>query len=249
MLIINADDWGRSAAETDAALRCYKANRITSVSAMVFMHDSERAAELAKENDLDTGLHLNFSETFTGKSNSERLTDYHNRIVRFLRSNKYAQLLYNPFLGNAFSYSCRAQMEEFARLFGSQPSHIDGHHHMHLCANMLLSNLIPGGMRMRRNFSFLPGEKGLLNRAYRGVVDRWLARRYRLADYFFDLTQCIQEKKFDRVVALAKLRNVELMTHPVVQREAEYLMSNEFGELLQRLEVGGYALSEPASSP
>jgi predicted glycoside hydrolase/deacetylase ChbG (UPF0249 family) len=37
MLIVNADDWGRSVAETDSALRCYQAGRITSVSAMVFM--------------------------------------------------------------------------------------------------------------------------------------------------------------------------------------------------------------------
>ncbi|PYL02866.1 MAG: chitooligosaccharide deacetylase, partial [Verrucomicrobia bacterium] len=65
MLIINADDWGCSVAETDAALRCYKGGRITSVSAMVFMEDSERAAELAKENELDVGLHLNFTDKFT----------------------------------------------------------------------------------------------------------------------------------------------------------------------------------------
>jgi predicted glycoside hydrolase/deacetylase ChbG (UPF0249 family) len=37
MLIINADDFGRSTVETDAILGCYKAGRITSVSAMVFM--------------------------------------------------------------------------------------------------------------------------------------------------------------------------------------------------------------------
>ena len=55
MLIINADDFGRSVAETDAALRCYVAGRITSVSAMVFMADSERSAELAKENALAVG--------------------------------------------------------------------------------------------------------------------------------------------------------------------------------------------------
>ena len=70
MLIINADVWGRSAVETDAALRCYEAGRITSVSAMVFMANSERAAELAKENQVNTGLHLNYSETFTGRNNS-----------------------------------------------------------------------------------------------------------------------------------------------------------------------------------
>jgi predicted glycoside hydrolase/deacetylase ChbG (UPF0249 family) len=65
MLIINGDDFGRSAAETDAALRCYRAGRITSVSAMVFMVDSERAAQVANADGLDVGLHLNFSELFT----------------------------------------------------------------------------------------------------------------------------------------------------------------------------------------
>ena len=72
MLIINADDWGRSLAETDAALECYKAGRITSASAMVFMGDSERAAELAKENKLDVGLHLNFTDRFTANQYTER---------------------------------------------------------------------------------------------------------------------------------------------------------------------------------
>ena len=56
MLIINADDWGRSVGETDAAFRCYTKSRVTSVSAMVFMADSQRAAELAKENELEVGL-------------------------------------------------------------------------------------------------------------------------------------------------------------------------------------------------
>jgi predicted glycoside hydrolase/deacetylase ChbG (UPF0249 family) len=61
VLIINAR-LGRSVAETDAAFKCYRGGRITCVSAMVFMHDSGRAAELAKANELDVGFHLNFSE-------------------------------------------------------------------------------------------------------------------------------------------------------------------------------------------
>jgi chitin disaccharide deacetylase len=242
MLIINADDLGRSSAETDAALMCHKEGRITSASAMVFMADSDRAAELAKENDLDVGLHLNFAERFTASNYPGILADYHNRIVRFLMGNRYSQLLFNPFLRKEFSYSYEAQAEEFVRLFGKPPSHIDGHHHMHLCANVLLSKVIPVGTKMRRNFSFWPGEKSRLNRGYRRLVDGWLARRYQLPDYFFDLTQCLQEKKLDRVAGLAKLSSVELMTHPIVDREAKYLMSDEFHGMLQRLEVGGYAL-------
>jgi predicted glycoside hydrolase/deacetylase ChbG (UPF0249 family) len=253
MLIINADDWGRSVAETDAALRCYKEARITSASAMVFMEDSERAAELAKENDLDVGLHLNFTEPFTGGHYLAELLKQHERTIRYLVSNKYDQLLYNPFLRSAFSYSYEAQSQEFARLFGKPPSHIDGHHHMHLCANLLFSDLIPAGTKLRRNFSFWPGEKSVVNRTYRSQIDRWLARRYRLPDYFFDLTQCIQQKKLDRVTALAKSSNVELMTHPIVASEAAYLMGDEFAAILRKVEGGTYArmgsVSDQLASP
>ena len=212
MLIINADDFGRSAAETEAVLRCYRSARLTSVSTMVFMADSERAADLAKENELDVGLHLNFTDRFTSGRGASKLANHHNKIAGFLTRNRYSQVLYNPLLRKAFCCSYQAQAEEFERLFGKPPSHIDGHHHMHLCSNLLVSNLIPAGMKVRGNFSFLPGEKSWLNRAYRFLVDRWLARRYRLVDYFFDLIQCIEGKKLDRVAALAKSSNVELMT-------------------------------------
>jgi len=242
VLIINADDFGRSIVETNAALQCYIAGRITSVSAMVFMVDSERAAELATANGLEVGLHLNFSEPFTDGRCPERLRDCHNRIVRYLRRNKYAQILYNPSLRSEFAYSYSAQADEFLRLLGRDPSHIDGHHHMHLCANLLLSNLIPAGIRIRRNFSFWPGEKNWFNRAYRSLVDSWLARRYRLTNYFFDLTQSIREKKIDRVMALAESSKVELMTHPILELESEYLMSDQFQTMLRRLDVGGDAL-------
>jgi predicted glycoside hydrolase/deacetylase ChbG (UPF0249 family) len=242
MLIINADDWGRSVVETDTAFRCYKASRITSVSAMVFMEDSERAAEFAKDNGLDVGLHLNFTESFMTNRYCEALGEHQSELVRFLKRTKYSQLLYNPFLRKAFSYSYEAQMEEFARLFGKQPSHIDGHHHMHLCANLFFTNMIPAGTKVRRNFSFWPGEKSLLNRTYRALVDRWLVGRYRLTDYFFDLTQCIEANKLGRVAALAMSGNVELMTHPIVRAEEKYLMSDEFHALLRTLEIGGYAL-------
>src|SRR5262245_37412586 len=129
MLIINADDWGRSVMETNAALRCYAMGRITSVSGMVFMVDSERAADLAKENELDVGLHLNFTDRFTSGRVASKLANHHNKIARFLTRNRYSQVFYNPALRREFAYSCKAQVEEFTRLFGRGPSHIDGHHH------------------------------------------------------------------------------------------------------------------------
>ena len=241
MLVINADDWGRSVMETNAALRCYATGRITSVSAMVFMVDSERAADLAKANELDVGLHLNFTQRFTDERTPATVENYHNKIARFLTRNRYSQVLFNPALRREFAYSCKAQVEEFTRLFGRGPSHIDGHHHMHLCANVLMSNLIPAGVRVRRNFSFWPGEKSWFNRTYRELVDRWLARKYQLTDYFFDLTQSIREKKMDRVMTLAGSSQVELMTHPILEFERDYLMSHEFEAMLRRLDIDDYA--------
>lgn len=242
MLIINADDWGRSKPETDAALQCHAQGRITSVSAMVFMEDSERAAVLANEHSVDVGLHLNFSEKFTAKKNPGKQADQHGRIVHYLKRNKYSQLLYNPFLRNAFRYWYEAQVAEFLRLYGKRPSHIDGHHHMHLCANLLWSRVVPAGVKMRRNFSFWPGEKSLWNRTYRRLVDHWLARKYHLADYFFDLSQSVRQNKMGRVTALARQSNVELMTHPILDSEFKYLMSDEFRAVLQPLPIGTYAL-------
>ena len=242
MLIINADDWGRSKTETDAALACFKAGRITSVTAMVYMEDSELAAAVAKTNALSAGLHLNFSQPFNAVNCPERTRERHAKNVKFLTANKYAQLVYNPFLRQAMAGDCTAQLDEFLRLYGKPPTHVDGHHHMHLCANMVFSRIIPVGTKMRRNFSFWPGEKSLLNRAYRGFIDRVMSRRYHLPDYLFCLLQSIESHRMDRVIALARAARVELMTHPIIERESSFLLSQEFLSLIQGLPVGGYSV-------
>ena len=136
-----------------------KKGRVTSVSAMVFMADSERAAELAKENNLEVGLHLDFTERFISPGITTTLGNYHNKIVRFLPRNRYSQVLYNPLLRREFLIRIEPQADEFAGVFGKAPSHVDGHHHMHLCGNVLVSNMIPAGTKMRRNFSFWPAKK------------------------------------------------------------------------------------------
>lgn len=242
MIIINADDWGRSRAETDAALFCYKNGRITSVSAMVFMEDSDRAAELAKETGIDVGLHLNLTQPCSGEVRVRSLREYHDRIIRFLTFNKYAFLIYNPALKKAFQYVYQAQFDEFVRLYGKPPSHIDGHHHQHLCMNMLLGRVIPTGEKVRRNFYFWPHEKGPVNRTYRRLVDLSLTRRYRLTDYFFALSQCFQSDRLSRVMDLATTASVEVMTHPANEIELAYLMSDNYLANLYRLEKGTYCV-------
>ena len=103
MIIINADDWGRSCLDTDAALECYISNRISSVSAMVFMKDSERAAALANQHTVDVGLHFpNFTEPFTADNVPPGAPTWRSKTGRYLNRNKFALLVYNPALRNHF---------------------------------------------------------------------------------------------------------------------------------------------------
>jgi len=240
MLIINADDLGRQQAATDNTLFCYAKHRLTSTSAMVFMADSERAAELALAAGIDVGLHLNLSEDFTAAVVPPRLRDCHERVRRFLTASKYALLFYHPLLRAQFRYEFAAQYEEFLRLYHRPPSHLDGHQHLHLASNMLLQGIFPRGTKVRRSFSFQPGEKSLLNRGYRKIVDHHLAQRHRLTDYFFALSQNLPGDRLARIFALARTANVELMTHPQLPAEYDLLMSDAYGQAIAQTRLAGF---------
>jgi len=238
VIIINADDWGRSRLETDAALACSAMGRVTSVSAMVFMQDSQRAAALAKEAGLAVGLHLNLNESFTCKDTPERLMARQQGVARFLNRSKLSRTLYHPFLTNKLEFVYQAQVEEFVRLYGAAPTHIDGHHHLHLCSNMLISRVIPRGLKVRRSFSLWPGDKGLVKRFYYNTLYGWLRRRYLVTDYFFSLEQCLATRRMESVLKLAKQSNVELMTHPGAYVERRYLQSDECLKWLEQVRKG-----------
>ena len=136
IVIINADDWGRDAVTTDRTLDCHFHEAISSVSAMVFTEDSERAASLARQHGVDAGLHLNFTLPFTAPQCSPMLLEHQQKIFRFLNSHQYAGFIYHPGLTASFEYVVRAQFEEFQRLFGAPATRVDGHHHMHLSRNI-----------------------------------------------------------------------------------------------------------------
>jgi predicted glycoside hydrolase/deacetylase ChbG (UPF0249 family) len=241
MLIVNADDFGRSIAETDVVAACHAAGRITSTTAMVFMEDSARAARLANGIGIDVGLHLNLTQPFTGPGVPPSIRRSHESVVRFLSGSKYAVVLYQPLLRRAFREVVGAQIDEFARLYGRQPSHIDGHQHQHLCANVLIDGVLPPGQRIRRSFSFWRGEKNAINRGYRALVDRRLAQRHVLTDYFFSLKQCLEQHRLPRVFELAQVATVELMTHPVHPAEYEYLTGGAYASALRAVDAGTYS--------
>jgi len=227
LLIVNADDWGREHETTDRALDCFERGALSSVSAMVFMEDSERASAIARERGIDAGLHLNLTVPFTGRCTPSGLAGHQCRISRYLQEHRYSQAIFHPGLTSSFRYSVAAQLAEFGRLYGTAPRRIDGHHHMHLCANVVLGRLLPAGTVVRRNFSFGPGEKSFLNRLYRRTLDRTLARRHRMADLFFSLPPLEPPDRLRKIFSLASNLVVEIETHPVNPDEYRFLAEGD----------------------
>lgn len=230
-LIINADDWGQSQQTTDRTLECWEGGCLSSVSAMVFMSDSERAAGLAQEYGIDAGLHLNFTAPFSGHKFPAMLQQHQQKLARRLRRHRFASVVFHPDLVSSFEYVVSAQLEEFARLYCGAPKRVDGHHHMHLCSNVVFGRLLPAGTVVRRNFSFESEEKSFANRLYRRAIDRFLSRRYQVTDFFFSLAPLAPTKRLERIVSLSRRSVVELETHPLNPDEYRCLAGGIFRQI------------------
>jgi chitin disaccharide deacetylase len=227
ILIVNADDWGRNVETTDRTLECVLGGAVSSVSAMVCMEDSERAAAIAREKGVDAGLHLNFTLGFSARGTPPRLIEHQQRLSRYLRMHRFAPVMFHPGLTRSFEYVVAAQRDEFVRLYGTEPVRLDGHHHMHLCSNMLLGGFLAPGALVRRSFSYQRGEKSGLNRFYRRLVDSRLTRRHRVTDFFFSLAPLHPVERLRKIFALARQSAVEVETHPVNPEEHQFLAGGE----------------------
>ena len=73
-------------------------------------------------------------------------------------------------------------------------------------------------------------------------VDRILARRHTLTNYFFALSQHLPTARLSRVLELATTANVELMTHPQVDAEYDCLMSDSYAQSISGTAMGDYRL-------
>lgn len=238
-LIVNADDWGRNCETTDRTLDCVHCGTISSVSAMVFMEDSERAAAIALDRGIDAGLHLNFTSHFSASGISSKLSAHQERVSKYLLRHRFSQAAFHPGLIRSFEYVVNTQRDEFTRLYGKEAERLDGHHHMHLCSNVLLGGLLPSGTIVRRNFSFFPGERSFANRCYRHGIDWILGRRHRLTDFFFSIQPLAPASRLQRILNLSRQYVVEMETHPQDPAEHAFLSKDGFRNL-----AGDFAVAQ-----
>lgn len=241
MLIVTADDYGKTRQATDNILRCFSNGLITSASAMVLMEDSDRAAALSLQTGLEVGLHLNFTTPLSTDKMSRQLREHHNRIVLYLTRNKLAQIIYNPLLADSFKYLFLLQQEEFTRLYGRHPDFYNGHHHMHLCANVLLGRMLPKGARVRKAFTFDRGEKNLFNRLYRHILKVLISKRFVSTDCFFSILPLQNHERLQHIFSRADGNNtVEIEVHPENSDEMDFLLSDRYLQLMNSVHKGRF---------
>ena len=240
MLIITADDYGKTRHATDSIFKCFSSKRITSASAMVFMEDSERAASIAFKTSLEVGLHLNFTQSFSACNIPLKLREHHNRVASYLTKHKFFQVIYNPFLAYSFNFLFLAQQEEFMRLYGKLPDFYNGHHHMHLCANVLASKMIPYGAGVRRTFTFDPGERNPFNLLYRYILNFWISVKYLSTDCFFSIVPIQNHERLRNIFNCAVRTPVEIEVQPENYEEIEFLLSDQYQHLMDSVRSGNF---------
>jgi predicted glycoside hydrolase/deacetylase ChbG (UPF0249 family) len=243
LLIINADDWGLDRQTTDAIHECFLAGAVTSVSAMVYMSDSARAAELAAGGGEPVGLHVNLAEAFTDPSCPEGVRDRQQRIVTYFAGPYWRRWGFGPTVFTQIERCIADQLKAFYSLYGQEPTHMDGHEHLHQSLTVMLARTIPGRMKMRPSFTFMPGEKSLPKRIARTLVNRVMQARFRSPRYFFsirDIHPALGGAGLEHKLDLANHHTVEVMTHPGVSDERAVLLDDSWAALLRSRRVGAY---------
>lgn len=251
LLVVNADDWGGSEATTEAILGAFEAGRITSASGMVYMPDSDRAAEIATRRGLPVGLHINLTEPFSDPATPPEVRERQRRVAgRFAGAGRdghpgtarLRKWLYDPTIGAEVDRAIADQVERFEALYGRAPTHFDGHNYVDLCPNVFLSRAIPAGSVIRNSLDCYPLErsaKGVL-RAFRQYLR---TRRLRSTGYLLHIAELRlgDGEDPDPRLRLAHNTSVEVMGHLDDEAELALLMSPTWGRVLSEHKLGSFA--------
>jgi chitin disaccharide deacetylase len=114
VLIVNADDFGRSPGVNEGVIRAHEHGVVTSATLMVRWPAAVEAAAYARRSSLSVGLHLDLGEW------EYRDGEWHTRY----------QVLVTE-TADSVAEELNRQLEQFERLTGTPPTHLDSHQHVH----------------------------------------------------------------------------------------------------------------------
>jgi predicted glycoside hydrolase/deacetylase ChbG (UPF0249 family) len=146
VLVVNADDFGRSPGVNAGVIRCHALGIVTSASLMVRWPDCEEAAAYARDRSLGVGLHLDLGEW-------EYRTGEWRQLYQVLVEES----------SDAVAAELGRQLERFERLVGRPPDHLDSHQHVHR-EEPIRGAMLAAGQRLG-----IPVREGSPTIAYSGV--------------------------------------------------------------------------------
>jgi predicted glycoside hydrolase/deacetylase ChbG (UPF0249 family) len=114
VLIVNADDFGRSPGVNGGVMRCHRDGIVSSATLMVRWPAAEDAAAYASRETLGVGLHVDLGEW-----------EYRDGAWRTV----YEVVALDD--AAAVAAEVGRQVERFERLVGRMPDHLDSHQHVH----------------------------------------------------------------------------------------------------------------------
>jgi predicted glycoside hydrolase/deacetylase ChbG (UPF0249 family) len=234
VLIVNADDFGASPSTSDPIVDLFDEGVISSASAMVRMRDSARAASLARERAIPTGLHLNLTLPFDEAAVPGDVRERQLRVTEVLGSESWREDRGQTPPRRLLQDVISDQLECFRASFG-EPSHLDGHHHIHIHPAVL--ECLPRELPIRPILSVPSQAEARPSRRERG-----LHRRFRSPELCFAFEHVHPSVGGIGLDALepARGRTLEIMTHPQRKPERAALMSAEWRTALSVLTLGSY---------
>jgi chitin disaccharide deacetylase len=246
LLIVNADDWGGFREGTDAIEACFAVGAISSSTAMVHMADSRRGAEIAIECGRSIGLHLNLTQPFDAPDVPDAARERQRRLCAHftsLRLRRWAPSP-DPRVHTLVADGIRDQRERFVELYGDEPTHLDSHHHVHVCPDVFMSSALERGLRVRQTISPLPAERSDPRTLVRRAKHRLLARRFTTTAWFWtarELSPADGAIPIASAAALAGEHPVEIMVHPSFEDELRTLTSEAWLRALISAPLGPYS--------
>jgi chitin disaccharide deacetylase len=114
VLVVNADDFGRSPGVNRGVIRTHEQGIVTSATLMVRWPASEEAAAYCRRSSLSVGLHLDLGEW------EYRDGGWHPRYEVLAAQTP-----------DSVADEIGRQLESFERLTGRSPTHLDSHQHVH----------------------------------------------------------------------------------------------------------------------
>lgn len=243
LLIVNADDLGLAGHDTDAIVECFRSGAISSTTALVWMRDSDRAAEIARRERLPTGLHLNLIEPYTAPDVPARVADTQRRVVERLTEGGYGAQLYHRAWSEDFGQCIRDQLSRFIELYGVPPTHLDGHRHMHLAMNALFSRALEPVHRCRRPVNRPAVESASYKRFARSALSALVRLRFTTTDACFSVRSLHPQlggSGLQETLARAHRDSVELFVHPGYRDELPLLRSDEWRASVASYRLGSF---------